>query len=394
LSNFNIRKLVLFFGILLSTLINHGLGPWVVGSFLLLSYCGLEGISVSKKSYYETFLLILLLLFGIVHFQFVIFNYVDNVFREAFLGNTFRYILCIIFWYVLRNISLSSKSFYLIDVVAFVLKVHVGVFLVQFVTYFVFEFYIDFMLPFTGEPSRYIGFDSSLIGIGSFRPTGLFAEPSNYSFIVLVLSSLLILFRKFEEHRILIVTAIATMILSFSTAAVFTSFLFILFIIYDLRKFNLLFYVIPLVFLVLAFFPSLYTLSQLQLDRLDGRAGNIRMDLIKQIAAREPDKVVFAYGAYGVERELYLASTNQATGDRVSSLNDAGLLVYMWARFGYVGIAGFFLLCFIMFRVNNRSFFLFLIISLTKISLFYPVFVFYVVLSLASDKKYLQESCR
>lgn len=387
LKNINI---VLFLAVFLLSLVNHGLLPGTIGLVLLIVYMLIEKVSIRRESIVELSVLTFLLVLAALHFQiFVITDpAVDPVFNSAFYGNAYRYFLCIGLWFVVRTISLDKKVGSLITVIAPLLKLHVSVFFLQFFTFFTTGHYIDLLKPFTGEESRYLSFDSSLIGIGSFRPTGFFAEPSNYSFIVLTFSIILILFGKYKEHRKLIWLAIISMFLSFSTAAVFTAILFVLYIVIDRKLYKKMIFILIASVLTITSITLLTTLLKTQTDRLDSRAGNIRIELVKTVLNRDPDKVILAYGAFGLESELYKAASNQGRGERVSSLNDAGLAVYMWARFGYLGIAGFLTLCVLFYKTSRKNIVLFLIVSLTKISLFYPVFILYFALSLSSKEHF------
>src|SRR5690606_26909844 len=126
-------------------------------------------------------------------------------------------------------------------------------------------------------------------------------EPSNYSFVVLVFSSLIILLNQYTKYKKLIGLTLLSMFLSFSTAAVFTAMLFGIYIFINQKFYKKPLLLLSLILLISFLSSTFYTLSQIQVDRLDSGAGNIRLELIKTISKRDLDTAILAYGAFGIE---------------------------------------------------------------------------------------------
>src|SRR5699024_9206627 len=266
---------------------------------------------------------------------------------------------------------------------------HVAIFFLQSLIFLSTGNYIDFVAPFTGIESRYASFSETFAGIGGFRPTGLYVEPSTYFLGVLTLAILLLINDGFSKHKKLFGFTIVSMYLSFSTAAVIIATIFVFYLIYS-QELNRRFYVITSVAAIVLLVVSTSKINKLyqsQIDRLASRASDMRVTLVKIVANRDFDKSITAYGAYATDDKT-TKLTNAKFGNRdAGAINDAGLFIFMWARFGYLGIIYFVILCIWQYKVSKNRFWLFLILSLTKISLFHPLFVFYFALSVTDQSK-------
>jgi len=382
-----VSKLFLFVGIFLLTLVSHTIYSWAIGLLFVLVYIGIEKIPLKKKPLYESWFFLFLIIIAVIRFHLFVKGDVLPLYSDAFLGNTARFVLCVGVWFSIRLITLDDKIKHLISLIAPLLKLHVAIFYIQFITYLLIGYYIDFVEPFTGEESRYApGFTESFVGVGGFRPTGLLVEPSTYFFVVLTLAILLLISSEFSNHVRLFIFTVVSMFLSFSTAAIIIATLFVCYIIYE-QKLSWRFYlitslcVIPMLFLSTSKLNELY---QTQVKRIEGSAAEIRLNLVEMVMNRDIENVISAHGVYAIDDNISKETRAVFRGREVSSINDAGLFIYMWARLGYLGIVYFIILCTWQYKLSRNRLLLFLLLSLTKIGLFHPLFVFYFAYSISN----------
>ena len=374
----------------LLTLISHTIYAWALGLGLLLTYCFIYRISISRKAALEGSILLALIIFSALRFQIFLVDEVLPIFIDAFWGRFANLILCVLLWVTLRSILQTKERSNIFILLKPILIIHVGTFYLQFIVFLISGNYLDFLEPFTGEESRYLSFDSSLSGIGSFRPTGFFSEPSTYFICVLALLSLILIHQSFQKNKILFFITLLSMYLSFSTAAVIIATLFIVYLLYIHKKNLKLYIVVIFMAVLLSIFnmSKLDTLYQSQVNKAD-TTSEIRFALIDLASKRNDTDAIFGLGLFAVDSDIYTAAVS-GTGVRreAASLNDSGLVIFLWVSFGYMGFVLFLFLCTIEKLAGRRRLILFILLSLTKISLFHPLFIFYLAASLIDNNKY------
>ena len=101
----------------------------------------------------------------------------------------------------------------LLKVVRITLLLHCSMWLVQCFGYYFFNFYIDPLMPVTGEIQRYIH-----PSIAPFiRPAGFFNEPSTFSLYIVAFATLLLRHNLPRTDKLILITALVTVIGSFSS---------------------------------------------------------------------------------------------------------------------------------------------------------------------------------
>ena len=382
--------IVLFIGLWLFTLVSHGIYAGIGGLVFILIFLVIEKISLKSIPIFESLVFLLLFIISVLRFQLFLIEDVSSLYIDAFYGNVAKYILCILVWITIRSISLDNKGLYLEKLIAPLLAVHVGFFFLQFIVYLFANFYIDFVEIFTGEASRYEGFLSSL---GIIRPTGMMVEPSTYFYVVLALSMLLILKGDFLKYKVLLSLAIVSMYISFSTAALFITTLFVLYI-FVTERIKWQFYFFAIVGVIMLFTVNTSILNQVyeaQVSKTTGGGGDIRLALVEAVVNRDADIELTALGAFANENSITVLASGDARGRRImGSINDSGVFIYMWTILGFLGIVYFIILCFWQHKISKKHLILFLILSLTKIKVFGPLFVFYFAYSITTNKKSLK----
>lgn len=370
----------------LFSLVNYDIYIWSVGLILIWLFLIAEKIKIRKKVMAGSFILFLLLSIAALRFQLLLIDDVLPLYINAFWGNYWGLALCILTWLFIRSITLSNKRMLLADTVAPLLWVHVSSFFIQFITFLSSGKYLDFVEPITGEASRYQSFlGTSNIAIGSIRPTGLLVEPSTYFYVVLALSSLLVILKGFKRNKILLILTIVSMYLSFSTAAVIIASLFILFLLFSSRirkRYIISIVIVSMALLVFGGGVLIVKLYGSQQEKFDQTSG-IRLNLLTAVLNRDINTSILAFGPFAIDKNITYASTRiQARDNTVASLNDSGILVFMWVEFGYFGIAIFLFMCYWQYRFGKRRLILFLIFSLSKANPFIPFFVMYFAISI------------
>lgn len=120
--------------------------------------------------------------------------------------------------FAMLMIDLAGKQVQIERAFRIFLLIHVGFFFVQSFTYLVSDYYIDPLSWFTGESSRYLTeYATMSTSVFSMRPTGLFAEPSNYAAHVLPIA--LLYYNKQGRLSLLVAAALASAALTFSSWA-------------------------------------------------------------------------------------------------------------------------------------------------------------------------------
>lgn len=320
-------------------------------------------------------------------------NYkVAEEFNIAFLSNFIKYIILVIYIYIVSLIYINDRE-KVINACKWVLIAHITIFFIQFLMAYMTGYYLDFVLPFIGEASRYkfYGVASSL---ELYRCTGLFIEPSTYAVSVYCL--LIILKTKSSEFSLKLERfTLASIFLSLSTISI------VIVILHYVVKFAPKIFnikkLIPILFLVLL---SLLGFTQtelynIQMEKFKNTSG-IRFGLVDAVLERNEALLIFGSGLYGIEERIIEGSKGHcAVGtDCGSQINrkyaspaDSGLLFYLFIKFGVFTLP--ILICVVYpFLFSFEKIGLFSILLLTKIQFAFPLIWLLVIMLRESNERY------
>ncbi|NRP09212.1 MULTISPECIES: hypothetical protein [unclassified Marinobacterium] len=302
-------------------------------------------------------------------------------FNEAFLNNFIKYFILIFLLYVYAVAIRNSPSSFLKSCFL-VLIFHIVVFYIQFIFAYFLGYYIDFVLPFTGEASRFRFY--GLASISSlYRCTGLFVEPSTYAASIYCLILIIKFNPKYngglDKYLKLAFLSIA---LTLSTLSILILLLHLFFA--NLHKFLKIKSLLSiLVFLVvsIALIPQT-EIYQVQSEKASSTS-SIRFNLIDFVLNRDESLLVFGSGLFGIEKTLISGSEAAcgAVGECTSVVNrqlaspaDNGILFYLFIKFG---VASFLILLFVFYplflsRKLDRIGYVFVLL-LTKLQFAFPL---------------------
>ena len=355
---------------------NHGIFPWLVGFVISFIYFFLY----KNKYYYTNIIALFFSIFLIVFFSlklFVIdFDMVHPVTFESYSNNVLFLLLLALFSYSISVILKDTNDIYVFSsAIKNVASIHMLAFILQFFVMNVTGYYIDFIFPFTGEESRYLNYFSSDIGgVQQYRVTGLFIEPSTFVAAMFALITLRLVNNKFSYGWFELI-GILCMALTFSTAGLALSLALMLLLLFQGMStsfLNKIFKIIVL-FFILALMSIYFDFERMYLKFLG--TYDIRLDLLLRPFWREGLGYYLGYGPFGMETELYNAATDNVNGRRVAAVHDAGTLVFLMLQFGIMGAVTYIGMI-LPFRKIGYVLLIFLLFTLTKISVFHPIFIF------------------
>ncbi|WP_272515412.1 hypothetical protein [Providencia sp. PROV214] len=255
--------------------------------------------------------------------------------------------------------------------------------MLQLVTVYVTDYYIDFIEPITGETSRYTNYilGGALSGILKYRVTGLYVEPSTYaSAITCLIASALAL----NINRKLINIAAITLLLNFSTIGIILFFLVLISIYF--RKIKVIHASIAAIAIIVAciiYSDTLFYFIDDFIYKLENTSGS-RFKLIEYIYFDTDGHLnFFGSGFFNIPSELY---AKIKSGDHsVAALNDAGLFNFIYLKFGILSIIP---ICYFFYKIKGVSLkLLFACILISKISFMYPVLYLALIPSLMVKKQ-------
>lgn len=358
---------------LLST-ISHGPIPWIVALtiLLILLVCKRKYITVSVSE--QVILLIMLTLIfldGLFFVTDILYGPQMEVYYNSLLNNLIVYSICLLSYFCLAvfyRVYHNSIEAALV----LVLKIHLALFFIQVVLYHGVGYFIDFVYPFTGELTRAGIYSDNISGyysLISFRPTGFFVEPSTYSASIITLSWIL----RLISSKYIKFTNISffSAILTFSTAGIIISIISIVISNYVLAK-NSATKIFSFLLFIVATVSILGTTIDYQLEKMDSTLG-YRTNLIFETYELINNKVIPS-GFFAVDEEISKKSHAELGQKReLGSLNDSSLFIYIALKFGYLGLVLYLCICFNPLVSRNVKLGL-IIVSLTKVSITYPIF--------------------
>ena len=250
-------------------------------------------------------------------------------------------------------------------ILIFYLVIHGGFLFLQFFTFYLFNYHIDYLVPFTGVPQSVFG-GSFTTGFtaGFMRASGLYNEPGTYSNFI---APILMLFSRYynfgKAYKRIFWFSFISIIITLSTAGVIFSLIILLFLPNINKKLKL--FVVGLISLFTA--PYFYWRFVKIVKGGWDSGGGIREEFILNIYTYVSSNLHgFFFGSSNMmSKVLYI--------DYVMPDNDAGLIVYLVHTNG--PIFTIFLLLFLILRcrpIDRYSAGAFIILLLGKIPLFSP----------------------
>ena len=368
------------------SLVNHWVTPWFAGAAILFIYQQVFYVEIRRRALVEAFVLLTLLVVFALKFVIIDTPNVAPASVAAFSNNFIVYCLLIVIWLLLRSILLGESAWVLRTAIVVLLFMHLFFFYTQFLIYAVTGYYVDFVFPFTGEETRYLGFDRSLGLIGGVRPTGFYVEPSNFAAVIFFLIAIL---KTMDGLRIdaLTVLALASMFFAFSTAGLILGGALLVILLLGGKEYlsaRLVFASIVLV-LAIVFFDPLFSLYVSQ-EKKYLSSSEIRFSLLDYVFARDGYAFFMGYGPFGVESSLLSAASDTVGGRIAASLTDSGTLVFLMINFGLLGVVLYGgILARQHHRVRQTAFLL--VASLSKLSVFLRIWLLlYLFLLNAKDR--------
>lgn len=375
--NLKLTDIILIISIFLISLENHGESRLYISAALLMIVTILKkNGKVPKRFIYVISMSFFIL--SVISFisSFEILSYKSNLAGygiESFLISIFlKSFLAVLFIYNIYNDRNAQ-----LNVLKFIVLIHISAFYIQFMLVYTTGYYIDLLRPFTDEASRYTWqVTVPLIG-KTYRPTGFYNEPSTYSAFVICL----ILIRNIITRSIdkLDLFAIFSLFASLSFASIAYGALFLLII--NLRGSRALKY-LPLILILIIF------ISPLVIDMLEARTSGdydaigLRAGLLEVIFSQSITEILFGNGPVGVPKEIEYLVNNPGlswTKNGLPALNDNGLFIFIIMKFGVLGCI---LLLFYMKKYLHDigEFLLHSIILMTKIKYTSAIFIMYIIL--------------
>lgn len=379
----SIRKTLTFTALFLLSTLSHTFIPWLAASLLLFSIQLLTRDSKQAIIYYCKwfyFGLAIIVLYGIKFLT--IDEDVDIYFLDAFI-NKFIYLCVILFSGIAIYVEVNRNN--LLKFLPLLISIHVIIFYIQFITYYATGYYLDFVYPITGEESRYKFFETSNTYSGIIRATGFYVEPSTYTGAISCLfGAYLVLIKR--TFNILTIFTLLSMFLSLATSGIIIASLFTLYLLICNSSGKT--FLLTLIFCVLAavvfgvWFDTIMEYLNLQIDKFERGAG-ARTGLLPFVLGREGLDVFIGKGPFYFEKEILYKLP--ITGDgTIVTINDSGLVIFLMLQFGILGAALF--LCWLFFQLKLKGgVWIYLIVGLSKIAIYHPVFIFYLILTVGNQ---------
>ncbi|PML94607.1 hypothetical protein [Vibrio breoganii] len=377
---FKSQEVILFIGLFLLSLLSHSIFAWALGlaflSFGVLS--GYDKQNSTNRILYEGIILYSILCILAVKFLTYDIYEASLYFSDAFVGNFALFTLLIITWShyrLLLKINVNLEA-----IVKWLLIIHVSLFLIQLIIYIQFNYFIDFVKPFTGVDSRANFFSQAAIYSNTIRATGAYVEPSTYTGAMTCLLGIYLILTK-NKADTLIFAVLLTMYLSMSSSGIIIASLFAFYLVTcNLKNKHTMILIAVLstltaIIIYLYFYDIILNFYELQIAKI-GRGGGARTGLLDIILKRDNLQFIIGYGPFA--HDNYLLTKLPGVGDgTIVSINDSGLFIFMGVQFGLVGFVGFVFLLILIFRKTKSilTTSLFIILSLCKVALFHPLFL-------------------
>lgn len=322
---------LLFIGALFFSLVNYGKELATVALIFFVLYA----LKNRQTVIHSSTLKCAALLFSLVCLYTLLAQYFPTVFLSQDSDKA-RFMMKIAQSIILVASTLVAAMIFNRDslqkIILALLKFNLAIFYIQVVLYYLFAYDWDILQIFTDVSQRneYLGF---------YRPTGLYAEPSNYSMIIITLLTGLIILN-YRKNSIFYF-AIFSLFLTYSTAAALAGGVMLIAVALHLgllKKASHLLWFLIILSAVLAIALTFLTIRFEGLRSLtESRDIKTRQVVIMHLFAREVDepKLYFGEGIYSYDKKLLdtLSQHNKVQ----PAVDDSGLIINYVFRFGLLG---------------------------------------------------------
>lgn len=368
------RVLLLTTSLFLLSLIDYNNYLLLIALSLMILNCFISNTKINKSTLVILAVSILFIGFEFIRYQYNVDSsyWLGDISQGAIIGLYSTIIIGLVFSLLFYSYYLGSGSQCddCIKSVEYLIFIHILFFFVQFSLVYTSGFYLDFFEYINSEPSRYINyFTSSPL---TFRSTGLYVEPSTYASVMAILIVFYLNMAKGKPSLKLLFFSLVSIFLTFSNAAIAIGVIlaFGSFVSFKQGRFfiRILLIITSLLFLTLVVLASLRS----ELPSID-YISSIRLGLVNYLLDRSGSLFWFGSGLFGIEDELWNLSSGNG-GDRVSSLNDLGVIIVLFTRMGLFGIFIYGTLYYLLpnKKINTINF---LLVSITKLTIYFPIFV-------------------
>lgn len=268
-----------------------------------------------------------------------------------------------------------------LKILYWIIKIHVLYLLAQFIILKLFNYEFSILKVFNIEQRSTMTFN----GVDIFRPSGLYIEPSNYAaYILCLFFPFLIKKNKYSFFDFLVPISI---LLTLSSAAFVIGFLLIIVM---LLKSNIIKNKKYISILIVATPLLLFFLSK-QAERFNGGISEnentvLRLNLINSITDSRLENTYLALlgnGIYSYDYNIYKLE-NTHHGRYIASIQDATFILFSFIIFGVFGIL--FIIFSLLYTKGFYNKLFVLIFFLSKMSFFFPVFMFFLYFLIQNNK--------
>ncbi|MGT3786569.1 hypothetical protein ACVTD6_12505 [Vibrio cholerae] len=377
IDKYKIHEFLVLICIFLITLENHGEFRLYISILLIIAAYIIKshgGISKRVISSGLKFIAILSVISLLAAFDFLTYksNMLNYGVESFYISNILKICLSLLVINIIFNDKQAQEK-----IIKGLVILHLTAFYTQFLFVYATGYYIDLLLPFTDEASRYT-WQVTVPFIGqTYRPTGFYNEPSTYSaFILCIILIRNLITGKFDK---LDVAAIFSLFASLSFASIIYGVLFILII--NLRGSRALKYLPLILFLIVIISPMIVDMLEARTSG-DYDAIGLRAGLFQVFMSQSYTEILLGNGPIGVPNEIEFLVNNANVSwakNGLPALNDNGLFMFIIMKFGFLGCL---LLLFYMKKHLHDigEFLLHSIILMTKIKYTSAIFIIYIIL--------------
>jgi len=333
------------------------LSPLPVLGGLLFVLMGFK-TSLSKEVILRVSIILVFFSFSLI---WGIINLVDFIYVNTIIGSFVNLIFLIFFIEVFKNLYSGIVS----NILKYILIIHLIFFFIQFIAFYLFGNFLDFLGPVTGEISR-IEFGGSITGFA--RCTGLYNEPAAFSYFLGATIYLRMSLSK--QVDFISFLALISLIITLSISGIILSFILYTYYVLFIKKkvigilSLILFLSLLIIFTMIYFNDSIYSYV---FDRLtnfsDDTSVNIRftssLDYLKSSGILTK---MFGLGLGNSVKDVGLATSG---------------MVGIFSSFGIIGSFSFLLILFFVIKPHFFSDFLFFLLFLLSTITIQTVFFWF-----------------
>jgi hypothetical protein len=318
----------------------------------------------------------LIAIFISISFSWALLNLIDYIYINTVIGTIINLIFLLFFIQFFKNIKSELVS----KILKIVIQIHLLFFLIQFIAFYGFGLFIDYLGPITGENSR-IEFGGAITGFA--RCTGLYNEPAAYSYFI----GGLVFLRMLVTKQIDFISKIGlfSLILTLSISGIILAFLlYTYYVIFVYKKLTGILTYLTLITLIttlviLYFNDSIYSYI---FDRFtnfsDDTSVNIRFtSSFEFLNTRGYIDRLFGLGLGNSVKNVGLATSG---------------IVGIFTSFGIIGGLGFISLLFYSIRPKHIFDFLFFLIFLLSTITIQTVYFWFIFSIFYCKEKYYNEA--